>query len=425
MNYGSSFGRLSSPMKGLVKKSFMKELNFLSDTPPADISCVRSGVAYDIIQDTLISYPANTARTSSVKGLLVEEKRTNYVRNSVFSGAVSGTPGTLPTNMSVANTGGLTRQIVGTGTENGIPYIDLRYTGTATINNADFMFEAPNSIVAAVGEIFNCSYYVKLLTSADLSGLQSITTLLVEYDSASGFLVSSASGAAMPTTSYQRYFSSKTMANASVAYVSGRMKINLIIGGTVDFTIRVAAPQIEKGRGTTSFILTSGSAVTREVDLVTLSDVSYLNPVEGTFQVEATLCDNYNSSASVATRFFEINAGDSSNYLALRRTLTSGTINLFSTVSGSNETNIQTSGSSSLGSTVKVSASYNSGKGFLAYSGENIEDTTSSGTFAMTSLRFGARTSTDLNGGNLNGYIKTFRYWNKRRSNWFVNLMSN
>ena len=66
------------------------------------------------------------------RGILIEESRTNQIRNNSMQGAVAGTPGTLPTNWGVSVAGGLTRTVVGTGTENGIEYIDVRVQGTTT-----------------------------------------------------------------------------------------------------------------------------------------------------------------------------------------------------------------------------------------------------------------------------------------------------
>ncbi len=70
--------------------------------------------------------------THVLRGLLIEEARTNSIRNSTMQGVVPGTPGTLPTNWAL-NTGasGLSSQIVGSGTESGIPYFDFRFFGTA------------------------------------------------------------------------------------------------------------------------------------------------------------------------------------------------------------------------------------------------------------------------------------------------------
>src|SRR4029077_4515010 len=71
-------------------------------------------------------WPYSTA-TGELRGLLIEETRTNVIKNSTMAGAVAGTPGTNPTFWQVGlSTTGFTQQIVGTGTENGIAYIDYR-----------------------------------------------------------------------------------------------------------------------------------------------------------------------------------------------------------------------------------------------------------------------------------------------------------
>jgi hypothetical protein len=44
--------------------------------------------------------------TGECLGLLVEEQRTNSIRNNTMVGAVAGTPGTLPTNWSATAAGG-------------------------------------------------------------------------------------------------------------------------------------------------------------------------------------------------------------------------------------------------------------------------------------------------------------------------------
>ena len=71
--------------------------------------------------------------TLAALGFLIEESRTNSIRNNTMQGAVAGTPGTNPTNWDIVVSGtGITQQIVGTGTEDGITYIDVRFSGTGS-----------------------------------------------------------------------------------------------------------------------------------------------------------------------------------------------------------------------------------------------------------------------------------------------------
>jgi hypothetical protein len=57
---------------------------------------------------------------------------TNYLRNPRFEGGATGTPGTDPTDMSLWDQStNLSKQIVAFGTDTGIPYMDLRLSGTS------------------------------------------------------------------------------------------------------------------------------------------------------------------------------------------------------------------------------------------------------------------------------------------------------
>ena len=108
---------------GLVDKTFSQIITFTraSTATYFDSAGVLQSAAVD--QPRLDYNPS----TLAAQGYLIEESRTNSIRNNTMVGAVVGTPGTIPTNWQVfTNVTGLTRQIVGTGTENGITYIEVK-----------------------------------------------------------------------------------------------------------------------------------------------------------------------------------------------------------------------------------------------------------------------------------------------------------
>jgi len=80
-----------------------------------------------------LDYRNADGSVSTCPRLLLEPQRTNSIRNSTMVGAVAGNPGTLPTNWNVSGAVGLTRTIVGVGTELGLQYVDFRFNGTAGI----------------------------------------------------------------------------------------------------------------------------------------------------------------------------------------------------------------------------------------------------------------------------------------------------
>ena len=89
---------------------------------------------------------------------------TNSLPNNTMVGAVAGTPGTAPTNWSIIEgEGGIVLEIVGTGSEDGIFYLDVRFSGTPTATTfASILFTSATQTAAANGQIWSASNYVKL-----------------------------------------------------------------------------------------------------------------------------------------------------------------------------------------------------------------------------------------------------------------------
>ena len=125
--------------------------------------------------------------TLACNGLLIEESRTNSIRNNTMQGAVAGTPGTLPTNWAVSNLGTLATAVIGTGTENGITYIDLKISGTTSTTGGQINFEAITATAAAVSQTWTHSTYCTL-AAGSMTNVTSIGVNIGEYDVGSSFL---------------------------------------------------------------------------------------------------------------------------------------------------------------------------------------------------------------------------------------------
>jgi hypothetical protein len=207
--------------------------------------------------------------TLAAKGLLIEEQRTNSIRNNTMVGAVVGTPGTLPTNWSTSLAGGLSREIVGTPVVQGVQCIDLRIYGTTTNTSLalNLAFEVSGNIAAAVGQVWTESVWVQMV-GGSVSGLGSIILAQTERSAAVSDLAylqgPSFSGS---IGSFTRRTYSPSLSNASTASVGPGLWVNHNgVGSVVDITLRIGLPQLEQGAFATSPILTSGAAATRAAD---------------------------------------------------------------------------------------------------------------------------------------------------------------
>jgi hypothetical protein len=206
---------------------------------------------------------------SSCGRLLLEPQRTNSIRNSSMVAAVAGSPGTLPTNWDNASMAGLTRTVVGSGSENGLQYIDLRYNGTANATTVTIWFETTTQIAAVTGQTWTNSAYVKLI-SGTANGFQ----LTSREQDAAGATLRTGSQSITPTSTLQRFTYTRTNDGTGTAFVRPSIWVTFTVGATYDFTIRIAAPQMELGAYATTWVPTTTAAVTRIADAASKTGVS-------------------------------------------------------------------------------------------------------------------------------------------------------
>ena len=252
--------------------------------PPA-FAFARAGNAWSFDgTGTLVQHGTDVPRfardpaTLASLGLLVEPSRTNGVRNPRGEGASAGTPGTPPTNWTVGAGSGIASSIVGTGTESGIPYLDVRFQGTATATaNLTVVFEGPTTIAAVSGQAWTASGFVRLIAGAFGGTQQAPQWIIQEYNSGGSNLAQQVlvlspapTGAALAT---QRRPFTATLGNALTAFTSFLFFVQYGIGASCDFTLRIGLPQMELGGFATSPILppaASPAASTRAADDLTL-----------------------------------------------------------------------------------------------------------------------------------------------------------
>lgn len=221
-------------------------------------------------------FTSNQPRVGN-NGLLVEELRTNAIRNNTANGAVVGTPGTLPTNWGKFIGGGVSDEVVGVGSENGMEYIDVRYFGTASSSSGCTVhFESTSGIAASDGETWNFSLMSKIV-GGSTNDITNIRGNVGEIN-ASGSTVQTNFNVIAPysiTNEIQQLFGTVTLSGGgTVTAIRPAHSITFNSGAVIDITIRLYLPQIEKGNFPSSPIKTTGSAATRMADEIEISPIT-------------------------------------------------------------------------------------------------------------------------------------------------------
>lgn len=239
--------------------------------------------------------------TLAKRGLLIEEARTNSIRNNTMKGVAIGTPGKNPANWAVTvNGSGLIIQIVGTGIESGINYIDIRFNGTPTVSTYTNIY--PDQLVSGlINQTWTGSFWSKLI--AGNFNNTNVNIEIRETNSIQTFLTNTLTAISLNSV-LTRFTQTRTLTGTTTAFVSLGIVSQITIGLPIDFTIRIGLPQLELGAFATSVILTSSAAVTRAPENYTVNNItSFYQSSVGTLFTESLLTRQCALGATGIARF--------------------------------------------------------------------------------------------------------------------------
>lgn len=248
------------------------------------------------LDGTWVAFTTNQMRMTD-KGILIEEARSNGIRNNSMQGAIPGvlgSGGALPNNWAIFAASGLTTTIVGVGTELGIDYIDLDFSGTS--NNVFYVlaFDSPGP-VAAAGEIWTGTMFASARAGNSMTNVVNINT---SNRQTGGTGTTDVPFNVLTSVLTRQPAATRTMAtgatNAPLA-----LYINMANGAAINLKLRIGWPQQELGAFATSPIRTTNAVVARAADDLAINNAgNYCSASLATIRAEFELSHaTYASSA--------------------------------------------------------------------------------------------------------------------------------
>ncbi|SUE43657.1 hypothetical protein [Roseomonas gilardii] len=258
---------------------------------------------------------AGQPRFDTAGGLIVEEARTNAIRNPRIEGAAAGSPGTVPAYWTVNAVAGLTRTL-STGVEAGAPYLDCNFAGTSTAAGyCVVMLEQVGAVAAAAGQSWTCGVNVALVAGSIPSG-GNLRLRMQERGDSSSPATDVGFGAALAT---QRVVCTRLLTAAGTTSIVPSVLAYVPSGVAMNFTLRVSLPQMEQAAfATTPVLPPAGSRVAqaRAADQILCQPVGGYGG--GTLLIAASLPQA--TPAGQPQGLWQVDDGTDANRLILRST---------------------------------------------------------------------------------------------------------
>lgn len=428
MTFGAGFGFPKARFPMGAGPTINMDFAGTAALPPSVTFTRASTGSYFDATGTLQSAAIDAARldyspsTLQCNGLLIEEQRTNSVRNNTMQGTAAGTPGTLPTNwIGDTTVAGVTRQIVGTGVEKGITYIDIRVSGTTSGALIFGIQTEGNTQTAALNaQRWTSSLYARVVAGS----FANITRVshIVRYNDAAGVLLTSGALDITPTTAAlntQRFANTVLSSNALTAFVGQVFQVEAGAGVAIDITLRIGLPQLELGFYATSVIPTTTVEVTRALDQPFVNTVTpWFNPIEGSIVTEYQLLPNSAQAITTTRTAVDFTDGTANNRIAIRA-IVAALVDVVNIRSAGGVSDSLSSTGSTVGTSPRVVATAFKANDYAVSATGAVTVATLVGgpmPVGISNLRLGGIV-TNVSTNQLGGWLRKMSYYPRRLSN--------
>lgn len=360
---------------------YMSQQRQVAESDILSVTRASSGYA-EKLDGTLVEFGVNELRRTD-KGALVEEARTNLP-------TYTWPDATVPTDWT--DFGGGAKTLV--TTEKGLQ--GLRFNGTSVRPRIS------QNITLVTSTTYTLSVYVDSGASISVGGQKILE--MKNLSDATGTLVASL-GDQGSDGRISITFTTGTDTSGTIQYGPG-------IDGNVTCDITMGGLQCETGSTASSYIKTTSAAATRAADIITTSNVDFLNQAIGTLAIQAEILN-----IDTTQVYLSLDARIATKRINAFSNAISGSMQLYGDCSGSIFGPVTPSETLSNGDIFKSSFAYKLNDNALVVNGGTAAKDTNfdpeSGV-DFTTIAIG----NDFNQGNVfNGYVKKVNYWDVRQSN--------
>lgn len=245
---GTNQGRIDTSFTTVIGKTYVASLDVTGQTINWNLGTTQGGSSVST---------GNAAAGSNRKRVFTATATTTWMRIArTSSGAFTvdnvsvKEAGTLPTYWGVtAGSSTLGYTVSSTGTENGVPYVDIRVAGLTASTAYSITFDS--AISGTKSESWATSLWVKLQSGS----LTNVTSVSLELSPSTGTLIT---GTATPTGTLAR--KNKVGTLSATATLTPQLTLAFSSGVAIDATFRLGAPQAEIGAAATTTILAPAGA---------------------------------------------------------------------------------------------------------------------------------------------------------------------
>lgn len=312
--------------------------------------------------------------STGTRGYLGEVSRTNYQQNSEMVGA-SISPSTFPTGWNFTG-GGFTHTVVGTGTEYGRKYVDVRMQ-VDSFSSVTRMFFMPDAdrVPCAQNDVFTSSLCTKIVGGSK-TNITGIIQAISQNEAGGGYIGELSKNITDEITEgFNQHISTKTLTSESVGLTRHYFYMYGTAGQPIDITIRFYSPQFEKGAFRTSYIPTSGSTAIRAVDKNVLSTEAF-NAIDQTKMTILVDFEQLGFSESATQTIFRLDDETDNNRILLFADSSSNVIRFIVTTGGVLQCNLASS-VQALNSRTKIAFTLSSTRAAMSINGGTVLEDTS------------------------------------------------